>query len=171
MSSDERTLQTRGVEYIRAACPGLMIISIPNEQAMGTPYVGDKIYAMLAKHGLLDELKEQAAKQRMIVIQNLKRMGMYVGASDILLFSDNEEFALETKDKAPQSVHQEKFQKDWESRGRKYAIWRTLTELHDILVSWGLNPQLRPPGYTPTTKKQMTCGLLHQFYLDTMTTE
>jgi hypothetical protein len=167
MSSDEITLQTRGIEYIKAACPNLMIISIPNEQAMGTPYVGDKIYALLAKHGLIEELKEHAHKQRMITIQKLKRMGMYVGASDILLFSDKEEFALETKDKAQQSVNQEKFQKHWESLGRKYAIWRTLTELHDILKEWGLNPQFRPPCYTPSTRKQMTCALLHEFYLDT----
>jgi hypothetical protein len=169
MSSDERTLQTRGVEYIKAACPSLMIVSIPNEQTMGMPYVGDKIYAVLAKAGLLDELKEQASKQRMIAIQNLKRMGMYPGASDILLFSDTAEFALETKDKAPQSVNQEKFEKHWTSLGRKYAIWRSLTELHDILFSWGLNPQFRPPGYTPMSKKQMTCALLHEFYLDTLT--
>ena len=166
MSSDERTLQTRGVEYIKTACQKLMIIFVPNEQAMGTPYVGDKIYALLAKHGLIDELQEQAAKQRMIAIMNLKRMGMYVGAADILLFSDDNEFALETKDKAPQSKQQKEFQKDWESRGRKYAIWRSLTDLHDILKEWGLDPQFTPPNYTPTTKKQMQCAMLHQFHMD-----
>ena len=172
MSSDERTLQCRGFEWLQASLPELLIISVPNEQGISMPPFPKEVYAVLRKYNLMDAVREAINKQRMITIQNLKRMGMKPGAADLLIFKKGDGGsivcvgALETKDKAPQSVPQEKFQKEWEAIGGRYAIWRSLTELHDICVSWGLKPMLRPPGHTPTSKKMMQASTYHQFMLD-----
>lgn len=167
MTRPEQSLQTRGVEYIRYALPNVMVIAVPNEQAIIRPRFSERIYALIAKAGLLDELDESISTQRMIRIQAMKRMGMYPGCADLLLFWQDGQFAaLETKADTRQSVNQEKFQEAFEQLGGRYKIWHNLTELHDALVSFGLNPITTPPDYLPHNKKNMQAAMYHQMMLD-----
>lgn len=150
MSSNERRLQTRGVQWLKSALPNVMVVAVPNE---------DPIAART----------EDEVKTKIIRIQLLKSMGMYPGAADMFLFWNDgvlQVRALETKDKAPQSRNQKKFQAHWEKIGGIYHIWRTLPELYDLCVSWGLKPVVAPPGWVPATRKQMQANMYHQIMMD-----
>lgn len=155
MSSNERRLQTAGVNWLKMAVPEVMVMAVINE----LPQAGKQT--------------EEERKVNMIRMMLMKQMGLYPGAADILLFKAGPERgtmwvrALETKDKAPQSASQVRFQKHWESIGGYYRIWRSLTELHDICVEWGLTPVVKPPDYMPTSKSHLIAGMLHNFYMET----
>lgn len=164
MASQEHKLQKRGCEYIKMMLPHVMVIAVPNEQAIIKPRFSEKIFALIMRAGLMKELEDSIATQRVVRIQELKRMGMMPGAPDLLLFwQDNglQVAALETKDKAPQSANQKKFEAAWNKIGGRYRIWRSLPELYDALVSFGLNPKTPPPGYVPHTHKGLVCDMLH----------
>lgn len=150
--SQESNLQTRGVDWLRMCLPRVVIIAIPNEWAAAVP----------------KELPN-AKERRMARIQKLKGMGMCVGAGDILIAWDDNGLQtgmLETKDLAPQSVNQVKFEKDWTKIGGRYAIWRSLEELQKICELWGLKPVFNTPNFTPTSRPQMKTALYHQAMLD-----
>lgn len=155
MTSNETNLQTRGVDWLRMCLPDVMIVAVPNEMASAIPrQVPDEI----------------AHNIRMARIVKLKGMGMYPGAPDIFIFwaSDGglQVGALETKDKAPQSGNQVKFEKHWNKIGGRYAIWRSLEQLQTICESWGLKPAFNTPDFTPTSRTQMKTALYHQAMMD-----
>lgn len=169
MKSQEHKLQKRGVEYIRMELPHVMVIAVPNEQAIIKPRFSDKIFNLIMRAGLMKELEDSIATQRVVRIQELKRMGMMPGAPDLLLFwqdSGLQVAALETKDKAAQSVNQKKFEAAWEAIGGRYRIWRSLPELYDALLSFGLNPKTCPPNYVPRTQKDLICDMMHLMQVD-----
>lgn len=168
MKSQEHKLQKRGVEYIKMMLPHVMVIAVPNEQAIMKPRFSEKIFALIMRAGLMKELEDSIATQRVVRIQELKRMGMMPGAADLFLFwQDNglQVAALETKDKAAQSVNQKKFETAWTAIGGRYRIWRSLPELYDALLSFGLNPKTPPMNWVPHTKAQMTQGIYHNMLM------
>lgn len=166
-SSDERKLQTRGVEYIRYTLPHVMVVSVPNE--LPQPSLPERIFNMVKKFGMLDEWLESLQTQRIITIQNMKRMGMFPGAADLFIFWNHgnglQIGALETKDKAPQSKNQEKFETAFTKLGGRYQIWRTLPELQRILEGWGLVPIANAPRSVPYTRARMQGTLIEDMML------
>lgn len=102
----------------------------------------------------------------------MKAAGLYPGAADlILLWNDGEEMQVrfvETKDKSSQSKNQKDFQKRLEDIGGIYNIWRSLTELYELTISWGLKPIVAPPSITPHSKKALMYNMYHQFMLDSV---
>lgn len=153
MASNERRLQTRGVDWLKIALPDVMVVAVINE--------------MPQTNG-----SDEERKANMIRMQLMKQMGLYPGTSDLFLFwpgrgiGEMNVRALETKDKSPQSINQEKFQKRWESMGGIYHIWRSLSELYELCLSWGLKPLVAPPGWVPVSKKQLLCNMYHQMMMD-----
>lgn len=154
MASNERKLQTMGVNWLKLALPDIMVVAVINE----IPQSG---------------WSEEEQRINMIRMVLMKQMGLYPGCCDLFLFKQGSTpgelwvRALETKDKASQSSKQVAFQKHWESIGGIYHIWRNLTELHDLCVSWGLKPIVAPPATTPLSKKQLMGNMMHQFMLET----
>jgi hypothetical protein len=134
--------------------PDVIIVAVPNEMASAIPR----------------QIPEEIAnKIRMARIVKLKGMGMYPGAPDMFIFwqdSGLQVGALETKDKAPQSVNQVKFENHWNKIGGRYAIWRNLEQLQKICESWGLKPVFNTPNFTPASRPQMKTALYHQAMLD-----
>lgn len=150
MASNERRLQTRGVDWLKLALPDVMVIAVINELPRTIN-------------------SEEEAKTAMIRMMLMKQMGLYPGCSDLILLWNDGALQirfLETKDKAPQSVNQEKFQKRVESIGGIYNIWRSLDDLYSLVLNWGLKPVCAPPGITPVTKKQLMQSMYHQVMLD-----
>ncbi len=149
--SKERKLQTRGVQWLKANFGDrgdLLIIAVINEMP--------RIITATT-----EEEKERVNKMYMVIGTLMKAMGLYSGAADLFLFrrgsapGEMKVLALETKVDAPQSASQEKFQAHWESIGGIYHIWRSLEELHDIIVAWGLRPLGKAPSFVPETKQQL----------------
>lgn len=158
--SAERKLQTKGVQWMNMTMPAVLVIAVINElpQTSWGPEFSE-------------ELRERERKANMIRMTLMKGMGLYPGAADlIVLWNDGRELQvrfLETKDRTPQSVNQEKFQKRLEAIGGVYRIWRSLPELEDICRSWGLVPAMTAPkGTLPVTKKDLLCDILHQFNIE-----
>lgn len=158
--SKERKLQTRGVQWLKVNFgerKDLVIIAVINEM----PRI------ITAE---TEEEKERVAKMYIIIGRLMLGMGLYPGAADLFLYrrgstpGEMKVLALETKVDAPQSTKQEKFQSHWESIGGIYKIWRSLEELHDIIVAWGLEPLGKAPSFVPETKKQ----LMHSMYANAM---
>lgn len=153
MASNERKLQTRGVDWLKIALPEIMVIAIINElpQTSGS---------------------DEERKANMIRMQLMKQMGLYPGAADLFLFKQGSSAgemwvrALETKDKAPQSGNQIKFQSAWQKISGVYNIWRSLPELYELTISWGLKPLCQPPDMVPVTKRQLLGNMYHQMMID-----
>lgn len=151
MASNERRLQTRGVDWLKLALPQVMVIAVINE----IPQAGAQ--------------SDEARKANMIRMMLMKQMGLYPGCSDLILLWNDGNLQirfLETKDKAPQSVSQKKFEDRIRRLGGVYNIWRSLGELYELCLSWGLKPLCAPPGWVPETKKQLLQNMYHQVMMD-----
>lgn len=69
----------------------------------------------------------------------LKELGVKPGVADILLVGHNLFAGIELKvGKNKQSDYQRNFQYKLETYGHKYAVCRTVAEVRDLLISWGL---------------------------------
>jgi len=151
MSSNERRLQTQGVNWLKMALPQVMVIAVINElpQTNGS---------------------DEERHANMIRMQIMKGMGLYPGCSDLILLWNDGAMQirfLETKDKAPQSVNQRAFQLRLEWLGGVYHIWRSIPELESLCRSWGLKPAApAPSGGTPHNRKQLQANMLHELNLE-----
>lgn len=150
--SQERKLQTRGVQWLNMTLPHVMVIAVINE----IPQTRSEN----------EQEREREARANMIRMVLMKQMGLYPGAADLIILWDSGKLEigfLETKDKAPQHKNQRDFQKRLESIGGRYRIWRSLPELEAICHEWGLVPAApSPKGATPLNKKQLIFNMTHE---------
>lgn len=102
----------------------------------------------------------------------MKAFGVIRGIPDLLLFFGTVEQpkfgAIELKSaKGKLSEYQVGFKEQWERRGGLYAICRTVAEVEDAVVSWGLKPSFRGPKYlSNNTTKQMRMMAYNQIMME-----
>lgn len=94
---------------------------------LGVPFP-DMLWAMIANEG-------RSAKDG----AKFKRMGVRRGMSDFIMWYGKNSYAIELKSlTGTQSPYQRDFQVRFEQHGGKYAICRTVAQLRDQLIAWGI---------------------------------
>lgn len=78
----------------------------------------------------------------------LKRMGVRAGTPDFLFWYNGWFGAIELKTTSGLSEKQKEFMRRFLLAGGKYAVCKTVKEVADTLISWGVNPnpyQIKEP--------------------------
>jgi len=95
---------------------------------VGVPFVG-LLWGMVANEG---RSAQEGAK--------FQRMGVRAGMPDIILWHKNLAGAIELKSETgKQSSYQRDFEIKFTALGGKYAICRSVQQVRDTLISWGLD--------------------------------
>jgi hypothetical protein len=85
----------------------------------------------------------------------LKRMGVRAGTPDIVLWHNGIFAAIELKTGSGMSDKQKEFRRKFELAGGKFAVCTSVKDVHDALLSWGINPYPTLMKEPPPTKQEM----------------
>lgn len=126
-ANEEAKLHIAVVQYLNYSCPKLMFFHCPN--------------------GGSRDIREAAM---------LKKMGVKSGVADLLLFWRGGMGALELKSlKGSMSDNQKKFRTAWIQRGGNYSLCRSMNDVEQAVIGWGLEPKFRIPSSTERSGRQM----------------
>jgi hypothetical protein len=152
--SEERKLQITSKSYFDYALPGVLAFHISNEAYFG-------------------EDRQRAIIQMAL----LKKMGFLPGVPDWLLFWGQQRMhgdvpyvtpkmaAIELKtEKGTLSQSQIDFQTKWTNLGGKYAVCRSMEEIQEAVVAWGLKPLYPVPVALAESRRQMRQYAAFEFF-------